>query len=315
MSEEAPKCPICQEEMFTNEKGELECVNQTHHMRVREFRKIFSGAWLDYKNIIVSVKWERKDITENPPVCDFCGAVVSAKELKNQIGRHSVSLRAFHANKSGEFSEKLTELYDKIRKKKLNLEEAFEAERLLMDTYKPKTSQERFVAATSGTVSIDCPKCAKRMGIVEVTVKAKPEARPERPSITEYVKLDLTKEQERMAKEYFNLKTTISEWLEGTDGTKQLIEKLEPLKRDIAKLPYIRTCLSVVSNLNANVHSVIEALQRDVQVRPDQLFMLLKEPPLPRVSPTAELLERERKRKPKRKGRRISPFIRVLKRR
>ena len=293
MGEEAMKCPICGEELLETKEG-LKCINQEHHRRVSEFKAIFSGAWMNYENIETSVRYERKDVTENPPTCQSCGTVIDAKKLKNAIKGRGVGYRAFHANRSGEYSQKLTELYNKIRKKQLNLEEAFEQELLLNDTYVPKTAQERFVAATSGNVPIDCPKCKKRVGVIEVTVKAKPEARPKPPTCAEYMALELTPEQERIAKEHFHFKDTVNEWLEGKD-IQSFIEKLEAFKTEISTLPYILSVLRELNNLRSSVYMVAEKVQRDLQTRPDQLFMLLKEPPLPRVSPTAELLEKEKR--------------------
>jgi hypothetical protein len=293
MSEEqAPICPICGQELIRTEDGDWECVNQGVEKRLPEFKKLFSGDWLNYKNIDISVRWQNKDITKNPPVCDFCGAAVSAKEIKQQIGRSSISLRAYQVNRSGEYHEKLGELYEQIKEKKLNLEEAFENERLLNDKYLPKTSQESFVAVTTGNVPIDCPKCKKRLGIVQVLIKAKPETSPETPSIAEYVKLDLTKEQERLAREHFEIKDTIEKWLEAADLT-SFMKELEAIRETIRKLPYMRLALREINDFNAKTYTLIETLQREMSTRSDQLYDLLKNPPLPRISPTAKMLEAE----------------------
>ena len=284
LSEEnqVPKCPICGEDMFETEEGKLQCPSLVYHEMDPRMKKFFKGQWLGLPNIDVKMLWEDRPISENRPLCPTCKKKVSGRAVELAVGHHHISYAAYPVNRSGEHKQKLIELYRKIRKRKINLEEAFRIETELRREYYGKPKAERPISQTQGYVPLKCPSCAKPLGTVKVTVTESPSEAPEPPSYREYIMLPRTPEQERLVKERFAIpeKMSFKEWLQGKD-VKPFIGKLEKMKEEITKLPYMRNLVREVSNLNALIYTTIEKLQEEIRLRPDAVYALLKSPPKP----------------------------------
>lgn len=287
MSEELKNCPICGEEIFRNESGQLQCPNRVYHLEDPKTKAFFKGQWLGLPNITVTIRYKNKPLSENRPICDACGTKMSGKEVELAFAHHHISYAAYPVQKAGEFQQKLSVLYDKIRKRQVTSEEAFKQEEDLRKLYFGKPKEERPVSSTTGNVPLDCPNCKKRLGVLSVRVETNPGERPETPSVKDYINLPITAEQERFIQERFEPKVPYRDWLEGKD-LEPFIEKLEKFKEDIAKLPYVRMALRQLGNLHASAYAAIEVLQREIRTRPDQVYNLLKNPPAPPPRKTVE---------------------------
>lgn len=299
MSEKIEKCPICGEVMFKNEDGKLQCPNLIYHLKDPRTKKFMQGKWSGQPNINIDIKWQNKPISENPPTCDACHKQVSGKEIEIAIVNHHISYAAYAVNRQGEYNQKLAKLYQKIRERKINAEEALKREEDLRREYFDKPSQESPLAQTSGHVPIKCPNCNRKLGTVDVIVSANPSVRPEQPSWREYATLPKTAEQERLITEYFEIPKGMEfeAWLDGKDIA-PFMEKLEAMIEDLKTVPYIRgDPQRQLSDLNALIYRLLDTLKKEIQYRPDKIYELLKNPPAPKISPTAKMLEMEDRRR------------------
>ena len=297
--EEKPlTCPICGGEMAKLE-GKLECPEcLLYRSDLPKYKKFFKGQWLGLPNIDVKMLWKGKPISENPPICDACGKKVKGKEVERAIGHHHVSYAAYACQRGGEYREKLAELYEKIRKGKINITEVFRIENdLLKEYFRERSSAERPVESTQGWVPLKCPACRKQLGTIQVTVKARPSESPKAPSYKEYALLPKTAVEQRLIDEHFHIPQgmKLKDWLAGKDIQK-FTKKLEVLRGDVNQLPFMRLPARSLGNLSAVAYTVLADLQNEVLTRSDQVYALLKSPPSPRISPTAKLLEREDRR-------------------
>jgi len=282
MSEKVEKCPICGEEMFVNEEGKLQCPSLIYHLKDPKTKPFIKGKWFGQRNIKIDIKYQNQPVSENRVICDTCSKKISAKEIEIAISRHHISYAAYGVNRQGEYNQKLTELYEKIRNGKINLEEALEQEEFLRKEYFDKPRSERPIGQTSGHVAIKCPNCKKKLGNVVVVVSAHPETRPEQPSWREYVLLPKTAEQERLIAEYFTIPKNmkLEQWFKGEDVT-SFIKKLEKIKENLKIVPYMRgDPQRQLSDLNALVYRLLETLKKEIQTRPDRIYTLLKSPPV-----------------------------------
>lgn len=277
--EKLEACPICSGDMFLNEAGELQCPNLVYHEMDPKLKKFFKGQWLGLPNIVVDLRWRGKPFSENQPICDACGKKVSGRDVERVLRSHNISYAAYSAQKAGEYNSKLTDLYEAIKKRKINLEEALRREEDLRKEYFNKPRQERPVSSISGSVvALKCPNCDKALGGIQVRVTALPENTPKAPTPKEWISLEMTAKQKREVKEHFDIEGSLKEWLKGEE-LKTLVGKIEVLRDEISHLSYVRTIRRDLNNFGASTYPLIKKIQSEIRTRSDQLYNFFKLPP------------------------------------
>jgi DNA-binding MarR family transcriptional regulator len=226
--------------------------------------------WLNQKNVAVRVRWNSKNIDESLPTCDFCGRIMSAKEVKTRIARSKISTRAVSVQRLGEYKEKKAKLYDLIRRGKIGCAEAFRRENEMDATY----TQGRMTGSTEAYIRIECPDCNRKLGSLHVQLSALPIASPERPTMEEYVGLKKEPSILRYLHDTFKIPygTSLEDWIKGKDEQEQL-KKLKASYEELKSVPRMR-------HASLGIFKDMKALEEEVRLRLSKVFAELKEPGL-----------------------------------
>jgi hypothetical protein len=254
-------------------------IDETDSSEFDEFR---DGRWLKKPNVDARVTFNGKQIFENPPICPACGEKVSAKEIAWAIEvKGSLWRQTCYVATTAEFYTELGEVYDKIRNGKIELEEAFEKERLLKERFfegKPE-SERPGIQSAKGNVPLDCSKCEKRLGLIEVSVKTKV-GYPYVPEVREWLALKKSPIQMRLIKEEVMPEGASYEtWITGEDMG-EFIKKLEAWRDEVEKIPLIRELYRPLSNLSADIGTAITKIKLEIQTRESRVYNLLRNPPM-----------------------------------
>lgn len=233
--------------------------------------------WTKFKNITVTMRRYGKPIEKI--VCSKCEKTFSEKRIKGLVDHHSFRLAA-NIQFTGAYNKKLSELYAKIKNRKLNLAEAFKIEKDIRHEFYDKPKGERAGAGdTTKSIPLVCPECSEPLGLIEVAIKANPITETA-PNVSEWVALEKTPRQMVILKKYLIPKgEDYPEWIDGSD-MQPFILKMEKWKAELAKMPYVRELYRPLSNLDADIGTAINAIKEDVRTRSNRVYNILKNPPI-----------------------------------
>lgn len=232
--------------------------------------------WTSFENITVTIRRYGKPFEKI--ICPECGKTLNEKLMKNLVDHHSFRLAA-NIEFTGAYHKKLSELYVKIKNKKLNLEEAFRIRKDIRREFYDKPKGER-AGSGSATKSIPtvCPECGEKLGLLDVSIEAKPMTETA-PSSAQWVALEKTPRQMRILKKHLIPKgEEYTEWIEGSD-LEPFIQKMQKWETELEKLPYIRELQRPLSNLDADIGTAINAIRENIRTRIDSVYNILATPP------------------------------------
>lgn len=264
-------------------KGKPEPLILVDKTDLPEFDQFRDGKWLKKENVEARVTFNNKPIFENPPICPACGQKITAKEVAWAIETQGKLWREVcYVALTAQYHAELAKLYDTIRNGKIKLEDAFREEALLKEKYfegKPKTERPG-VSNAKGSVALDCPKCAKRLGLVEVSVETKINYQPV-PDIEHWIALKKSAKQTRIIQENLLPQgVSYDDWIDGSNMS-DFIKKLETWKVELDKIPFQRELYRALSNLSGDIYTAIHKIKQEIQTRPDRVYNLLRNPPEP----------------------------------